>query len=80
MESSDFVLASLIVICEGLTNAPAHFEQRVAAEAILRKIQEHPDSWQKVDQILKESANSQTKFFALQVRSVKASCFLLSIF
>ncbi|GMH35437.1 hypothetical protein BSKO_03305 [Bryopsis sp. KO-2023] len=42
-------------------------EQRGAAEAILRKLQEHPDAWRKVDQILKESKSSQTKFFALQI-------------
>lgn len=41
--------------------------QREAAEAVLRKLQEHPDAWQRVDQILKESTSSQTKFFALQV-------------
>ena len=42
--------------------------QRVAAEAVLKKVQEHPDMWTRVDAILEQSKNPQTKFFGLQVR------------
>ncbi|BDA47056.1 Exportin-1 [Coccomyxa sp. Obi] len=42
-------------------------EERVAAEGILRKIQEHPDAWTRVDRILENSQSQQSKFFALQV-------------
>lgn len=38
------------------------------AEMIVRKFQEHPDAWQKVDQILNTSKNQMTKYFALQVK------------
>lgn len=44
--------------------------QRAAAENILKALQEHQDSWQKVDAILETSTNQQTKFFALQVSRV----------
>jgi exportin-1 len=41
--------------------------QRVAAEAVLKRVQEHPDAWTRVDAILEQSANAQTRFFALQI-------------
>lgn len=44
--------------------------QRTAAEGVLRKIQEHPDAWTRVDRILEASQSQQSKFFALQVPSV----------
>lgn len=40
----------------------------MAAEAVLKKVQEHPDAWTRVDAILEHSKNPQTKFFGLQVR------------
>lgn len=39
----------------------------MAAEAVLKKFQEHPDAWTRVDAILEHSKNPQTKFFGLQV-------------
>jgi exportin-1 len=44
-------------------------EQRVGAEAVLKRLQEHPDSWTRVDAILERSKSQQTKFFALQAGS-----------
>lgn len=41
--------------------------QRTAAEAVLKKFQEHPDAWTRVDAILESSQNQQSKFFGLQV-------------
>eukprot|EP00887_Chlorella_sp_A99_P002494 scaffold10.g2494.t1 len=40
---------------------------RGAAEAVLKKVQEHPDAWTRVDAILEQSKSQQTKFFGLQV-------------
>jgi len=40
----------------------------VNAEAVLKKVQEHPDAWTRVDSILEKSGNQQTKFYGLQVR------------
>ncbi len=51
--------------------------QRVAAEGILRKVQEHPDAWTRVDRILENSQSQQSKFFALQVCSTSDNCFPL---
>lgn len=45
---------------------PVH--QRTAAEGVLRKVQEQPEAWTRVDRILELSKNQQTKFFALQAR------------
>lgn len=42
-------------------------EERVGAEAVLKRLQEHPDSWTRVDAILERSKSQQTKFFALQI-------------
>ena len=41
--------------------------QRKVAENVLKKLQEAPDAWTRVDGILEQSQNQQTKFFALQV-------------
>eukprot|EP00803_Ostreobium_quekettii_P010458 evm.model.scf_31.9 EVM.evm.TU.scf_31.9 scf_31:180059-191953(+) len=57
------LLDATVLAFHGATNA----EQRSAAEAVLKKLQEHPDSWSKVDAILEHSQNDQTKFFALQI-------------
>ncbi len=40
--------------------------QRSAAEAVLKQVQEHHDAWMRVDAILEQSKNQQTKFFGLQ--------------
>jgi ferric-dicitrate binding protein FerR (iron transport regulator) len=40
----------------------------MAAEAVLKAVQEHPEAWTRVDAILEHSKNQQTKFFGLQVR------------
>ncbi|CCH43345.1 Exportin-1 [Wickerhamomyces ciferrii] len=37
------------------------------AQDVLTKFQEHPDSWQKADQILQFSENSQTKYIGLSI-------------
>ncbi|KAL6772266.1 XPO1 [Auxenochlorella protothecoides x Auxenochlorella symbiontica] len=42
-------------------------DERGSAEAILRKFQEQPDAWTRVDAILETSKNQQSKFFGLQV-------------
>lgn len=41
--------------------------QRKIAENVLKKLQESPDAWQRVDSILEQSQSQQSKFFALQV-------------
>ena len=56
-----------------LTIEPAEL-QRVAAEAVLKKLQEHPEAWTRVDAILEHSKSQQTKFFGLQVGCCN-SCF-----
>lgn len=33
---------------------------------MLKKVQEHPEAWTRVDAILEGSKNQQTKFYALQ--------------
>mmetsp|Transcript_13459 Transcript_13459/g.38211 ORF Transcript_13459/g.38211 Transcript_13459/m.38211 type:complete len:1071 (+) Transcript_13459:123-3335(+) len=42
-------------------------EERMAAEAVLKRLQEHPEAWTRVDAILERSQSQQTKFFALQI-------------
>eukprot|EP00899_Mesostigma_viride_P028462 jgi/Mesvir1/8800/Mv02704-RA.1 len=42
-------------------------EQRIAAESVLRQLQEHPDAWTKVDGIIEKSTSVNTKYFALQI-------------
>lgn len=42
-------------------------QERMAAEAVLKAVQEHPEAWTRVDAILEHSKNQQTKFFGLQV-------------
>jgi exportin-1 len=42
-------------------------QERMASEAVLKKFQEHPEAWTRVDAILESSKNQQTKFFGLQV-------------
>lgn len=44
--------------------------QRAAAETLLKKLQEHPEAWTRVDTILEQSKSQQTKFFGLQVSIV----------
>ena len=41
--------------------------QRAEAEKILQSLQEHEQTWTRVDGILETSKNANTKFFALQV-------------
>lgn len=41
--------------------------QRAAAESILRRLQEHPDAWTRVDAVLEGAKSQQSKYFALQV-------------
>ncbi len=43
------------------------FEQRTAAEKVLKALQDHPDAWTRVDTILENSKDSNSKFIALQV-------------
>ncbi|GAQ89407.1 exportin 1 [Klebsormidium nitens] len=42
-------------------------EERSAAERVLRQLQEHPDTWTRVVDILQKSQVIDSKFFALQV-------------
>lgn len=41
--------------------------QRKIAENVLKKLQEAPDAWTRVDGILEQSKSQHSKFFALQV-------------
>ena len=50
-----------------LTCSHAWCAQRAAAESILKQLQAHQDAWQRVDVILEQSQNQQTKFLAMQV-------------
>lgn len=43
------------------------FLQRNAAEKILQLFQDHPDSWTRVDGIIEQTQNLNSKFFALRV-------------
>jgi exportin-1 len=47
-----------------------YFLQRMQAEAVLKQLQEHPDAWTRVDAILEQTKNQQTKFYGLQVRVI----------
>eukprot|EP00898_Chlorokybus_atmophyticus_P003100 jgi/Chlat1/3791/Chrsp259S00289 len=42
-------------------------QERVAAEKVLRQLQEHPDAWTRVDAILEGSHSQNSKYFALQI-------------
>jgi len=42
-------------------------EERNAAEKILQLFQDHPDSWTRVDGIIEQTQNLNSKFFALRV-------------
>lgn len=44
----------------------------MAAEAVLKAVQDHPEAWTRVDAILEHSKNQQTKFFGLQARAAAA--------
>lgn len=44
-----------------------HGLQRKIAENVLKKLQEAPDAWTRVDGILEQSKSQHSKFFALQV-------------
>lgn len=46
--------------------------QRAAAEAVLRQLQQHPEAWTRVDAILEKSSSQQSKYFALQVCAFNA--------
>jgi diaminopimelate epimerase len=50
-----------------LTLSHAWCVQRGAAESVLKQLQAHQDAWQRVDVILEQSQNQQTKFLAMQV-------------
>lgn len=41
--------------------------EQKAAQEILTKLREHPESWTRVDAMLEFSKNSQTKYYALQI-------------
>ncbi|KAI5478418.1 exportin-1 [Pseudohyphozyma bogoriensis] len=41
--------------------------EQAQAQTTLTQFQEHPDSWQKVPEILEQSQNPQTKYIALQI-------------
>ena len=52
-----------------LTNS-TYILQRIQSEAVLKQLQEHPDAWTRVDAILEQTKNQQTKFYGLQVRRI----------
>ncbi|KCZ80277.1 hypothetical protein H312_02335 [Anncaliia algerae PRA339] len=56
-------------------------EKKEESEQILVEFKEHPNSWSRVDTILKESSNPKTHFFALQIleNAVKTRWFLFSM-
>jgi Importin-beta N-terminal domain len=58
-------------MCSGL-KLPCICVQRAAAETILKQLQAHQDAWQRVDVILEQSQNQQTKFLAMQVSVERA--------
>ena len=63
-------LAACFGCCEDPSSIPLlcpALLQRNAAESVLRKLQEHPEAWTRVDRILELSQSQQSKFFALQV-------------
>jgi len=41
--------------------------QRIQSEKILKMLQEHPDAWTRVDGILEQTKNQQTKFYGLSI-------------
>ena len=55
--------------------------QRTAAEAVLKRLQEHSDAWTRVDAILERSKSQQTKFYALQVLTLNILplCYILKL-
>lgn len=54
-----------------LTGSHAWWVQRAAAESVLKQLQSHQDAWQRVDVILEQSQNQQTKFLAMQVSPLR---------
>ncbi|KAK9447227.1 CRM1 C terminal-domain-containing protein [Limtongia smithiae] len=42
-------------------------DQQKVAQTVLTQFQEHPDAWQRADQILQKSNNPQTKYIALSI-------------
>jgi exportin-1 len=43
------------------------FVQRIAADKIISNFREHPNAWTRVDTILENSSNPQSKYIALQI-------------
>ena len=41
------------------------------ANEILNSLKEHPEAWQRVDQILQDSQSQETKFYACQILEVQ---------
>jgi len=58
----DVSLLDRVVTCL-FSGGPEHKQ----AQQVLTQFQDHPDSWQRVDQILEKSQSMNTKFLALQV-------------
>ncbi|KAK4704590.1 exportin-1, partial [Phenoliferia sp. Uapishka_3] len=52
---------------ENATPTTSSIMEQAQAQTILTQFQDHPDSWQKVPEILEQSTNSQTKYIALQI-------------
>ena len=53
--------------------------ERSAAEEVLKQLSEHPDAWTRVDGILEAAADTDTKYYGLQVRAPRCAvllCFL----
>lgn len=66
----DFAQALDVALLDSTVNAfygAGSNQERMAAEGVLKAVQEHPEAWTRVDAILEHSKNQQTKFFGLQV-------------
>lgn len=63
--SQPFEVQMLDVVVQAM-NDPQHHERKVANE-IMVALQSHQDAWNKVCDILEQSANPSTRFFGLQI-------------
>lgn len=57
------LLDNVVKVCYDASNP-----QRLRAEQLMLAFKEHPEAWTRVDTILEQSSNPNTKYLALQVR------------
>lgn len=65
--TKDFDTGLLDRIVSAFYDGKGTSQERKEAEQILKKFQEHPDSWTRADQILQHAQNPQSKYLALSV-------------